>query len=215
MINRRWFLKSCGMYGSVLLSSLPGFTASNISQTTRRKPNIIIILADDLGYGDLSCYGNEEIHTPHLDALAEAGITFTDFHSSGAVCSPTRAGLMTGLYQQRVNVGEVLTVARHRERGLDTKYITFPKILQNHGYKTAIYGKWHLGYKPEFNPVHHGFDDFRGYLSGNVDYISHVDQAGVYDWWHNLESQPEEGYTTHLITSHALNFIEENQEHPF
>ncbi len=212
-IKRRQFIQTLGV------GSVGGFCAKKVQgmihENSRRPPNIIIILADDLGYGDLSCYGNTKIHTPHLDALAAGGVRFTDFHSSCSVCSPTRAGLMTGKYQQRVGIPGVLTVARHRKEGLSPDEITIPRVFHEAGYKTAMYGKWHLGYLPKFNPVQHGFDDFRGYLSGNVDYISHIDQAGVYDWWHNLESVKEEGYTTHLITKHAVQFIEENHDQPF
>lgn len=179
----------------------------------RRKPNIILILADDLGYGDIGCYGG--IRTPNLDRLAAGGIRFTDFHSSGAVCSPTRAGLMTGRYQQRAGIPDVITAANNRDHGMSTSEITFPKLLQKAGYRTAIFGKWHLGYLPKFNPVHHGFDEFRGYVSGNVDYVSHVDQAGYADWWNGDKLAPEEGYVTDLISKHGLRFIEENKSRPF
>ena len=93
--------------------------------------------------------------------------------------------------------------------------ITFAELLKSVGYTTGIFGKWHLGYHPRFNPDKHGFDLFRGYVSGNVDYLSHVDQTGVADWWDNSKQITEEGYTTHLITQHAIRFMEDNKEHPF
>ena len=180
-------------------------------------PNFIVIMADDLGYGDLSSYGGW-IETPHLDKLAAQGMEFTDFHSSGNVCSPTRAGLMTGRYQQRAGIPGVVfadpTNAVHYH-GLQTSEVTFAELLRGAGYSTAIFGKWHLGYYPKYNPIQHGFDSFRGYVSGNVDFISHVDQAGVYDWWHQDKHVVEEGYTTHLITTHAIEFIEANKRKPF
>jgi arylsulfatase A-like enzyme len=128
-----------------------------------RKPNLLLILADDLGYGDMSCYGNSSIRTPHLDRLAAGGIRFTDFHASGPVCSPTRAGLMTGRYQQRCGITEVITAAGPRDNGLspDTQ-LTFARRLKAAGYATGIFGKWHLDYQTKFNPDKHGFDRFRG-----------------------------------------------------
>lgn len=178
-------------------------------------PNFVIILADDLGYGDIGCYGSESIPTPHLDALAAGGMRFLDFHSNGAVCSPTRAALMTGRYQQRSGIGGVVTAASHRHTGLAVEEATFADVLKENGYATAIFGKWHLGYSSEFNPIHQGFDKFRGYVSGNVDFFSHIDQAGHEDWWSQDQLVPEDGYTTHLITRHGIRFIEENRDHPF
>ncbi len=182
---------------------------------SRRKPNLIVILADDLGYGDLSCYGSQYNRTPNIDALAKGGVRFTDFHSNGAVCSPTRAALTTGRYQQRCGITAVITAAGSRDQGLAPGQLTFARVLKNAGYRTAIFGKWHLGYRPEFNPDKHGFDEFRGYVSGNVDYFSHVDQAGYADWWHNSKLEPKEGYTTELVTRHGVRFIEENRDRPF
>jgi len=143
---------------------------------------------------------------------------FTDFHSSGAVCSPTRAGLLTGRYQQRTGVDRVVNAdpqhADHQD-ALQLRELTFAEVLKERGYATAIFGKWHVGYAPEFNPVHQGFDEFRGFVSGNVDYLSHYDRMGTFDWWRDLERIDEEGYTTHLIHRHALRFIEENRDEPF
>ena len=178
-------------------------------------PNMVLIMADDLGYGDLGCYGNESIPTPHIDALADQGMRFTDFHSNGAVCSPTRAALMTGRYQQRAGISGVVTAANHRHTGLAVEETTFADVLSANGYATAIFGKWHLGYAPGFNPIHQGFDEFTGFVSGNVDFFSHIDQSGRPDWWHNDELAPAEGYVTHLVTGHGVRFIERHQERPF
>ncbi len=179
-------------------------------------PNIILIMADDLGYGDLGCYGNTRIKTPNIDALAKAGMRFTDYHSNGAVCSPTRAALLTGRYQQRCGVEEVIAAKGPlRQTGMPLTEVTFAEILKRAGYATGIFGKWHLGYKVEFNPVRQGFDEFRGYVSGNVDYHSHIDGAGIADWWKNLEKVPEEGYVTDLITAAAVDFIERHKDEPF
>jgi len=187
-----------------------------IQCSAERSPNFILIMADDLGYGDLGCYGSNRIQTPNIDKLAEEGLLFTDYHSNGAVCTPTRAALMTGRYQQRAHLEGVITVAPHsRIHGMDVDETTFAEVLQSAGYATGIFGKWHLGYDKQYNPVHQGFDEFRGYVSGNVDYISHYDNSGVYDWWHNLEQVEEDGYSTDLITEHAVNFIKTHQHKPF
>jgi arylsulfatase A-like enzyme len=179
--------------------------------------NFIVILADDLGYGDLSVYDGW-VATPHLERMAAEGITFTDFHTSGVVCSPTRAGLVTGRYQQRAGIPAVINadpkLATHRV-GLQAEEHTFAELLGSAGYRTAIFGKWHLGYLPKHNPVHHGFERFRGFVSGNVDYASHFDRMGTHDWWDDDERVPEAGYLTHLITEHAVRFIDERAGEPF
>jgi len=216
--NRRDFLKTVGMSAAAM--AMPCMSSGNLytkGENVDRKPNIIIILADDMGYNGTSVYDGW-IKTPHMEQLAAEGVKFTDFHSSGAVCSPTRAGLMTGRYQQRAGVPGVINanpqLAVHYT-GLQTSEITFPKLLNEAGYTSAIFGKWHLGYEKKYNPLHHGFDRFRGYVSGNVDYLSHYDGAGNYDWWDGLEHIEEAGYTTHLINKHSVKFIEENKDRPF
>lgn len=178
-------------------------------------PNIIFIMADDLGYGGLSCYGNQVIKTPHLDALAASGVKCTDFHSNGAVCSPTRAALMTGRYQQRSGVEGVITAAGHREVGLALEEKTMAEAMKKLGYATALFGKWHLGYEARFGPVKQGFDEFQGFVSGNVDYHTHIDQEGFFDWWQQDQKKDEKGYLTDLITEDALDFIERKKDGPF
>lgn len=179
------------------------------------QPNIVLILADDLGYGDLSVYGGEA-KTPHLDWLAQEGLRFTDFHSNGVVCSPTRAALLTGRYQQRMGIEGALGEGAE---GLGSPQarneITIADYLREVGYSTGIIGKWHLGYDLEQSPIHFGFDEFRGMLHGAVDYISHVNTYGRFDWWHNENLVKEEGYVTDLITNHAEQFIESCQSEPF
>ncbi|NQU25329.1 MAG: sulfatase-like hydrolase/transferase [Candidatus Nealsonbacteria bacterium] len=181
------------------------------------RPNFVIIMADDMGYGDSSLYDGW-VKTPRLDRMAKEGLKFTDFHSSGTVCSPTRAGLVTGRYQQRAGLPAVITAdpkLAGYHVGLQTAEVTFAELLGKAGYATAIFGKWHLGYSAKFNPLHHGFDRFRGFVSGNVDYISHYDRMQTYDWWEGLEPVKEEGYLTHLISQHAVEFIETHKDGPF
>lgn len=181
------------------------------------RPNFVVILADDLGYGDTSPYGGW-IPTPHLDRLAKEGLRFTDFHSSGNVCSPTRAGLLTGRYQQRAGIPGVVYASPKNPAyfsGLQAVEQTLPERLKQAGYTTALFGKWHLGYFPPYNPRRHGFDEFRGYVSGNVDYHSHCDNQGRADWWNGERLEDEKGYSTHLITRHAVDFLKRPHDRPF
>ncbi|MGK0185912.1 MAG: arylsulfatase A [Verrucomicrobiales bacterium] len=199
---------------SLILFAALSLVPFNWSQAQER-PNFVVIMADDLGYGDIGCYGHPSIRTPHLDRMAKEGMRFTDFHSNGAVCSPTRAALMTGRYQQRTGVQGVITAANHRETGMPLEELTFAEALQTVGYKTGMYGKWHLGYPATFNPTHQGFDDFSGFVSGNIDYHSHVDQAMHLDWWQQAKIDDEPGYLTDLVSDKGVDFINRHKESPF
>jgi arylsulfatase A len=204
------------MVAAVLPNS--GCSMANPGRSSRGmdRPNIILIMADDLGYGDISCYGSTKISTPNIDRLAEGGMKFTDYHSNCPVCSPTRAALLTGRYQQRAGIeGVIYAKGPTRQTGLALEETTFAEVLKTRGYATGIFGKWHLGYNVEFNPARQGFNEFRGYVSGNVDYHSHIDGAGFDDWWKNHEKVPEEGYCTDLITKHGIDFIERHKDEPF
>ncbi len=172
-------------------------------------------MADDLGYGDLSCYGNTYIYTPNLDRMAKEGIRFTDYHSNGAVCSPTRAALLSGRYQQRVGITGVVYTWLRDSLGMSQEVHTLAESFQEAGYATAIFGKWHLGYKTEFNPIHQGFDTFKGFVAGNVDYHSHLDNQLVFDWWENDSLKEDPGYTTDLITQYAVDYLHKKQDQPF
>ena len=178
----------------------------------QEKPNIIIIMADDMGYGDLSSYGSTFINTPNLDKMAAEGIKFTDFHSNGSVCSPTRAALLTGKYQQRLDIDGVVTAKNHRDKGLATIEKTFAEAIKAAGYVTGMFGKWHVGYQTKFNPINQGFDEYIGYVSGNVDYHSHIDQEGYEDWWEGDTLKSEKGYSTDLITKHSVDFIKRHKD---
>lgn len=192
----------------VLMTLTSGLFVASSSSAADDRPNIIVIMADDLGYGDTSVYDGW-VKTPHLERMAAEGLTFTDFHTNSSVCSPTRAGFLTGRYQQRVGIVDV--VARHLDTpGLSPTELTIPRLMKHAGYRTALFGKWHLGMEPEFNPVHHGFDEFRGYLDGYIDY--HVHRKS---WLNGLKKEDQPGYSTHLITRNAVQFIEKNSDHPF
>jgi arylsulfatase A-like enzyme len=214
-MNRREFIKfAVGSTAAVLMSN-SGCSIGGTAASTTERPNIIIIMADDLGYGGIGCYGSEKIRTPNIDALAKGGLKFTDYHSNCPVCSPTRAALLTGRYQQRCGIEGVVTAAKHRHTGMALEEVTFAEVLKKCSYATGIFGKWHVGYDVALNPARQGFDEFIGYVSGNVDYHSHIDQAGYDDWWRNLQKVPEEGYCTDLITKHGVDFIERHKDVSF
>jgi len=170
-------------------------------------PNVIIILADDLGCGDMSLYDGW-IKTPRIDHMATEGVKFTDFHSNSSVCSPTRAALLTGRYQQRVGIIDV--IAGHLDTpGLEATELTIPRLMKQNGYRTAIFGKWHLGSKLRNNPIHHGLDEFVGFLPGASDYLDH------HNWMDGLEVKDQKGYGTHIITDKSVDFIKRNKDNPF
>lgn len=202
--------------GILLFALAPAHNAWALTGRGVHSPNIILIMADDLGYGDLGCFGSRDMETPHVDALARQGLIFTDYHANGPACSPTRAALMTGRYPQRSrHEGVIFAHGPARETGLALSETTLAEVLKGAGYRTAAIGKWHLGYNVEFNPIKQGFDLFRGYVSGNVDYHSHIDGAGIEDWWHNENKEPDAGYVTDLLSDYAVRFIETNRDNPF
>lgn len=180
-------------------------------------PNIVLIVADDLGYGDLGCYGSEVNETPNIDALAAGGVRFTDYHTSGPMCTPTRVSLLTGRYQQRFGAHFDLAILGvvHHDVGLPLEAVTLAEALKPQGYATACFGKWHLGYLPRFLPHRQGFDEFRGLASGDGDHHTHIDRQGNEDWWHNGEIRMEDGYTADLLTEYSVDFIEANRDRPF
>jgi len=203
-MTRREFIKAVSL-GAASISLWP--TRSSHAAPAR-KPNVVIILADDLGNADTTIFKGW-IKTPCIRRMSKEGLTFTDFHTNSSVCSPTRAALMTGRYQQRVGIVDV--VARHLDTpGLLPTELTLPRLMKQGGYRTALFGKWHLGVEPKYNPVHHGFDEFRGYLDGYVDYHDHAKY-----WRNGLKIDPQKGYSTHLITSNSVDFIKRNKDKPF
>ncbi|MDF1755559.1 MAG: sulfatase [Verrucomicrobiales bacterium] len=185
-----------------------------LSCSGRERPNIVFILADDLGYGDLGCYGCTDIKTPHLDRLASEGVRFTDFYANGAVCSPTRVAFLTGRYQHRIGIFNALTY-QQAGVGLPEEGATIADALKEAGYRTGLSGKWHVGYDFERCPIQQGFDHFFGLLGGNHHYFKHMDRIGVPDLWLGNEAVEREGYSTDLITEDAVKFLESNQKAPF
>ncbi|HET8769707.1 MAG TPA: sulfatase-like hydrolase/transferase [Gemmatimonadaceae bacterium] len=193
--------------------SVPGAVAGG--QPSR--PNIIYIMADDLGYADLSGYGRPDYVTPELDRLASEGVRLTHAYAIAPVCTPTRVGLMTGRYPARHPIGlmEPLRLSDDdKHLGLDPAHPTISSLLKTAGYTNGLFGKWHLGVDRQFMPSAHGFDEHFGPLSGAVDHISHVNTAGESDLYHNGERVDAAGYTTDLVVDHAVRFIERRPE-PF
>jgi arylsulfatase A-like enzyme len=182
------------------------------------RPNVLFILADDLGYGDLSAYGRPDYRTPVLDGLARQGLRFTSAYSAGPVCTPTRCAFFTGRYPHRVEVGlyEPLT-GMHLDKGLPPDHPTLASLLRGAGYDTALVGKWHLGWKPEFGPNRHGFDEFFGILSGAGDYFTHEAGDGAIgaDLWQDQAPVARTGYATDLFTDRAAEFLGRRRTRPF
>ena len=186
------------------------------AQRERSRPNIVFILADDLGWGDLSCYGRPDYATPNLDRLATEGVKLTNAYSASAVCTPTRCGFITGRYPARLNIGLIEPLpATNREVGLDPGHPTIASILRSSGYETALIGKWHLGFRPEWGPNAHGFGEFFGVLAGAVDYHEHKTGLGLPDLYENLTPIQRNGYLTDLLTNRAVSYIKRRRTAPF
>lgn len=194
-----------------------------------KKPNIIIIFTDDQGYGDLGCYGAEGFETPNIDSMAKGGMLFTDFYVSQAVCSASRASLMTGSYAERVGIQGALSP--WAVNGLDPETETVAKLLKRHGYTNAIFGKWHLGHRIEYLPLQNGFDEYSGLICSNdmwpVDYNGNPlneDKRSYYppmSFWNgneptsNIETLNDQAQITKRITELSVTFIERNKNNPF
>jgi arylsulfatase A-like enzyme len=210
--HARQIMKTCARVLFVILCFSAG-TAFTAGQAAR--PNVLFLLADDLGYSDLGCYGATDIKTPNLDRLAREGVRLTDFYANGPVCTPTRCALMTGRYQQRIGGLEWAIPPGKKHLGLPTQEKTIAAMLRDAGYATAMAGKWHLGYTEDRAPNAHGFDRFFGLLSGNHDYFTHRENNGEPDLYLDTKLVAREGYSTYLIKQHALEFLEAMKDQPF
>ena len=180
------------------------------------RPNIVYIVADDLGFADLGCYGGRDATfgpvSPVLDGLAASGLMFTQGYANAPVCSPTRFALMTGRYQYRLR-GAAEEPINSKSRGSTTlglppEHPTLPSLLRASGYRTALIGKWHLGYPPSFGPLRSGYEEFFGPMAGGVDYFTHCDSRGQHDLWFGEEERADEGYLTDLITTRSVDYID-------
>ena len=217
-LTRRKFVERLAI-GSTFFSNGLRSAATNSQSSSGAKamrPNIIFILADDLGWGDLSCYGRPDYHTPNIDLLASQGTKFTDAYSASAICTPTRCGYITGRYPARFKIGleEPLPVT-NLNVGLEPGQPTIASLLKQSGYNTALIGKWHLGFRPEWGPNAHGFDEFFGILAGAGDYFLHKNGLGQPDLFENLTPVDRHGYLTDLLTERAVRYVKKRRTDPF
>ncbi|MDH7481666.1 MAG: sulfatase-like hydrolase/transferase [Armatimonadota bacterium] len=208
-VSRRDFLRT-SLAGAALLG-LNGFS-TDARADAERLPNFIVILADDLGYNDLSCYGSELIRTPRLDRMAAEGMRFTDFHTSAPVCTPTRASLMTGCYPLRVGLPAVINY--HSKIGISSDETTIAELLKSRGYATACIGKWHLGWQKQFLPTRHSFDYYFGLpYSNDMSYngfpVPLIRNEKI------IEQPAVQETLTERYTAEAVRFIKENKDRPF
>jgi N-acetylgalactosamine-6-sulfatase len=211
----------------IVAVSFSMFLALQIADAAGRT-NVVFILADDMGYGDLGCYGRPVAKTPNIDRLAKQGVRFTQHYANGPECSPTRTAFLTGRYQQRAgglecaigtgNVGrydDAIRLAEVRELGLPAEQTVIPGELKKAGYACGVFGKWHLGYEPQFNPMEHGWNEFFGYLGGNVHYFNHRELSDLHVLFQGRLPVYREGYMTHQITDASIAFIEQHKSRPF
>lgn len=215
-VTRRQFI--AGAVGTAMASQAAGQTAQN----NRSRPNILFILADDMGWADLSCYGRPDYKTPNLDALAMQGMRFTNAYSAAPVCTPTRVGFQTGRYPARLPVGLEEPIhersaigERVKTTGIPRTHPTVSSLIKAAGYDTALIGKWHLGYWPDFGPLHYGFDEFFGIMSGAVDHFTHNDMTAELDLYEGRVPVEKVGYLTDLLTDRAVGYLKRPHKNPF
>jgi arylsulfatase A-like enzyme len=201
-----------------ITSILCSLSAFGMTGTEKGAPNILLILVDDLGYGDLSCQGGKDIHTPNIDKLFDEGMRFENFYANCTVCSPTRAALMTGRYPDMVGVPGVIRTQKNDNWGYFMPgAVTLPDMLKKAGYQTAIVGKWHLGLESPNTPNEHGFDFFHGFLGDMMDdYWTHRREGFNYMRLNDAEIDPS-GHATDIFTAWAVDYItdQERQQKPF
>src|SRR5438132_1114239 len=169
-------------------------------------PDIVFILADDLGYADVSCYGRPDLNTPNIDRIAAKGVRFLQAYANSAVCSATRTALITGRYQYRLPLGLEEPLTGGRDVGLPPEVPTLPSLLKTAGYGTTLVGKWHLGALPRFGPLQSGYDHFYGFRGGAVDYYTHAANQKD-DLWDDDVQVHQMGYLTDLLGSHAVDVV--------
>jgi len=205
------------MLRRTLLQSLAASALAPLLPAAKRPPNLVFFLSDDMGYGDLGCYGSRTIRTPHIDSLARDGVRFTGCYANGPVCTPTRTAFLTGRYQQRFgrDLEWALSPPNNKTAGLSPADSVLPAALKRAGYRSGIFGKWHVGWNPEYRPLRHGFDESFGILLGNADMYSHEYHDGSNDLWENDQPIEEDGYLTEMIAERAARFVDRNAANPF
>jgi arylsulfatase A-like enzyme len=200
----------------VAAGSIASAVTAQSAARNDNKPNVVLILMDDMGYGDIGSYGVKDAKTPNLDRLAREGIRLTDAYANASNCSPTRAGFISGRYQQRYGIEWPLGSAPgDSARGLPVTGTSLPALLKKNGYATGLIGKWHLGDRPEFSPMAHGFDEFFGFLGGALDYYTHLRGNGKPDLYENATPVETPAYLTDEITRRSIGFVERHSSAPF
>jgi arylsulfatase A-like enzyme len=185
-------------------------------RTLPPRPNVLFILADDLGYGDLSSYGRPDYKTPVLDNMADEGLKFTDAYAAAAVCTPTRVGFHTGRYPQRLPIGLQEPLGDgNLTLGIPVEHPTISSLLRINGYESILIGKYHLGNDPKFNPLKHGFDEFFGIVGSSESYFTHRNTVGNMDLFEGDRQVEKDGYLTDLFTDRAVEFIRREHTRPF
>jgi arylsulfatase A-like enzyme len=215
-VTRRQFI--AGTIGLAAAGSLSGQAQSRSESPS----NIVFILADDLGWADLSCYGRPDYKTPNLDRLAAQSMRFTNAYSAAPVCTPTRVGFHTGRYPARLPVGLEEPIhersalgERLKTTGIPVSHPTVSSLIKSAGYATALIGKWHLGYWPDFGPLRYGFDEFFGNMSGAVDHFTHRDMTNNPDLYEGEVTVDRVGYMTDLITDRGVEYLRRKHTKPF
>src|SRR5579863_7895298 len=199
-VSRRSVLRGAALGVAALASGIDPVFGKQV----RQRPNIVFIMADDLGYADVACYGRPDIATPNIDGLAAKGVRFLQAYANSAVCSATRTALITGRYQYRLPIGLEEPLAG-RDVGLPTDHPTLPSLLKKAGYSTTLVGKWHLGQLPKFGPLQSGYDHFYGFRGGTVDYYTHANQRA--DLWDDDVQVHQMGYLTDMLGSRAVDVV--------
>src|ERR1700726_1673256 len=202
-VTRRELLRNTALGTAALAAGGIGAYA----QPASRPPNIIFILADDLGYADVSCYGRRDFTTPNIDRIARRGMLFLQGYANSAVCSASRLALITGRYQYRLRLGLEEPLAGNAAIGLPPEHPTLPSLLKTVGYGTSLIGKWHLGVLPNFGPLKSGYDRFFGFRSGAVDYYSHLDPLQRHDLWDQDVEVHQVGYLTDQLGTRAVDSV--------
>ncbi|MEU0744143.1 sulfatase-like hydrolase/transferase [Streptomyces sp. NPDC006134] len=190
------------------------FRARTAGARPVRRPNILFILGDDLGWADLSSYGAPHIKTPHLDRLAAQGVRFTDAYAGSATCSPTRFSLYTGRFPGRTKGGLAEPIG-NRTQGLDPNHPTLASLLKQAGYATALIGKWHCGFLPDYSPTKSGWDEFFGNFGGALEYFSKLGQLGDYDLYEGDAEYEDLRYYTTILTERAVEYVSRDHGRPW
>src|SRR5262250_1003283 len=204
-VTRRTLLRNTAVGTAALAAGAIGAHA----QPESRPPNIVFILADDLGYADVSCYGRRDLLTPNIDRIAARGTKFTQAYDNSPVCTASRVAIITGRYQTRLAVGleEPIAARTDRKIGLPPEHPTLPSLLRKAGYGTTLIGKWHLGALPLFGPHKSGYDHFFGFRSGSLDYYSHRNPRQQHDLWEQDVEVHQVGYVTELLGARAVEAV--------